>query len=160
MKTSCVLTLVVSSFTASLAAAPALAQEDVHLADDGVTVTLADVLASIDQPSTLAAVDYVTSVLVHVAGLGMLLGGFDDALCLNLLSSPCGDHGATGLALILAGGASATLGLIGLFVSIGVDVGSGRRRNADNAAHADTASLDVRISPSENGGTFSLVGTF
>lgn len=163
MKTSSLLTLalVVSSFTAALAATPALAQEDVHLADAGATLTLADAeeLASINQQSTLATAGYVTSVIVHIAGLGMLFGGSVASFCLNFSGSGCGDRSGP-FALIAVGGAAAGIGLIGLFVSIGVDVGSGRRRNAWNAAHGGTASLDVQITPSENGSTFSLIGTF
>lgn len=121
-------------------------------------------LASIDHLSTLATAGYVTSIAVHIAGLGMMVGGSIGGFCLNLSfsgGSSCPDR--TGWNILAGvGGAMAGVGLIGLFVSMGVDGMSGRRRNAWRARYGlgPLADVDVALAPTEGGASLALSGSF
>lgn len=117
-------------------------------------------LASIDHLSTLATAGYVTSIAVHIAGLGMMVGGSIGGFCINWGGS-CPDRTGWNI-LIGVGGAMAGVGLIGLFVSMGVDGMSGRRRNAWRTRYGlgPLADVDVALAPTEGGASLALSGSF
>lgn len=150
-------------------ASPAAAQDlDVEVAldrlDPAARTEARAELASIDELSSLATAGYVTSIAVHIAGLGMMTVGSIGGFCLNLSfsgGSSCPDR--TGWnTLIGVGGAMAGAGLIGLFVSIGVDGMSGRRRNAWRSRYGidGVTDLDVAFAPTEGGASLALSGRF
>lgn len=120
-------------------------------------------LDSIDHQSDLATAGYVTSTITHVAGMGMMFGGAIGGFCLNLGSlygggSSCPDR--TGWNVLAGVGAGMTVvGLVGIFVSIGVDVGSGRRRN-EWRERFGIADLALSVAPSDDGAVVTVAGRF
>lgn len=114
-------------------------------------------LASIDHQSGLATAGYVTSTIVHVAGMGMMAVGSIAGFCISFTSS-CPDR--TGWNVLAGVGAGmAVVGLAGIFVSIGVDVGSGRRRNEwrEEFRLEDVA---LSVAPSDDGAVLLVSGAF
>lgn len=113
-------------------------------------------LASIDAQSSLATAGYVTSVISHVAGLGMLVGGAIGGFCIDF-GGGCGDRSGWH-ALAGVGAVVSSVGLIGIFVSVGVDVDSGHRRRDFRRRYG--LDVDVAVAPTDGGGTFAVLGSF
>jgi hypothetical protein len=114
-------------------------------------------LASIDYQSSLATAGYVTSVVSHVAGIGLMAVGAIGGFCIDLSGGGCGDrsgwHALAGIGAVMA-----SVGLIGIFVSVGLDVDSGHRRR-DWRRRYDL-DVDVAVAPTDGGGSFALIGRF
>lgn len=146
---------IVSCVLGSVSAASAQAR--LHL-DSEATLTLghdahARELASIDSQATAATVLYVTSISLHIAGLATIVGTGIAGFCIDWGGGSCADRREIGVTGAILGGIAAGIGLAGMFVAIGLDVGSGRRRHALEAAH-------LSFAPATDGGMVALSGTF
>ncbi len=147
---------------ALVSASTAHAQEDValrieQLESPELRLEARNELASIDYQASLATAGYITSVISHVAGLGMMFGGAVGGFCISFSSGGCGDRSGWH-ALVGIGTAMASVGLIGIFVSVGLDVNSGhRRRDLRRRLGLD---LDVAVAPTDGGGSFAVLGRF
>lgn len=140
--------LAVSSIASAQSHAPSLDPELALTRPD-------DELASIDAQSTAATVLYVTSVTLHVAGIATIVGTGIAGFCIDWGGGSCASARDLGTNGAIIGSVIAGVGLVGLFVAIGLDVGSGRRRREHQAGHAT-----LSIAPSDGGATISFAGTF
>lgn len=132
-------------------------EAELELVDPARRAEAAAELASIDHQSDLATAGYVTSTIVHVAGVGMMAVGSIAGFCISFTSS-CPDR--TGWDVLTGLGAGfAVVGLAGIFVSIGVDVGSGRRRN-EWREELGVEDLALSIAPSDDGAVLLVSGAF
>ena len=149
---------IVSCVLGSVSAASAQARA--HL-DSETTLTLGQgaqsrELASIDSQAMAATVLYVTSVSLHVAGIATIVGTGIAGFCIEFGGGSCADRREISVTGGIIGGIAAGIGLVGMFVAIGLDVGSGRRRHALGEAH----SAHLSFAPSTDGGMVALAGSF
>lgn len=111
-------------------------------------------LARIDEQARLATAGYVTSTVLHVAGLGLATVASIAGFCIG----DCPDRG-TWSAVIGIGAALTIGGLIGIFVSVGLDVDSGNRRTAWRERYG-VSDVAFSLTPIEDGALGVLVGRF
>jgi len=112
-------------------------------------------LRAIDAEADAATALYVTGVILHVGGLGAMVGTGIAGFCISFTSSCSGAHELAQNGSII-GGSIALLGLVGIFVGVGLDVDSGHRRRDLGAR----PSLALDFAPSTDGASLSLRGTF
>jgi hypothetical protein len=142
------------------AASAASAQSHAPALDPELTLTLhADArtreLASIDSEARAATALYVTAVTLHLGGIATMFASAIANFCIPL-SGTCDDAHERALPGEIMGGVFAGLGLVGLFVAIGLDVGSGRRRHALGTS----GEVALSIAPSTDGASLTLRGSF
>lgn len=117
-------------------------------------------LAEVDYQASLATAGYVASVISHLIGAGLTVtGALMDAFgsfCLGF-AGDCYDRErwrvVTGLGIGIA-----SVGLIGIFVSIAVHVDSHERRREIHHRHG--LDVDLTLAPTDRGAALAVVGRF
>lgn len=142
-----------------LSAAPAAAQSSAPRLDPQAALALDASydreLRAIDAEADAATALYVTGVILHVGGIGTMVGTGIAGFCISFTSSCSSAHDLATNGNII-GGSLALLGLVGIFVGVGLDVDSGHRRRDLGTR----PSLALDFAPSTDGASVSLHGTF
>ena len=120
-------------------------------------------LEAVDRQADLATAGYVTSAILHVGGLVMAVAGIAGGSCVSLsIAGPgpgCSSNALTWNLLAGSGIGLSVAGLAGIFISIGVDVGSGRARDAWRE-HFGLTNLALSVAPSDDGAILTVAGRF
>ena len=109
-------------------------------------------LASIDAESQAATALYATGLVLHLGGIATFFGSAIAGFCISFNTSSCASEHDLARTGMLIGGIAAALGLVGIFVGVGLDVDSGNRRRD----HAERRTLLFGL----DGSSLSLRGTF
>lgn len=112
-------------------------------------------LAHVESLASAATAVYVTSVVLHVVGLGVAVGTGLATFCLSFGGS-CPDRSGADAAIV-SGLIGSGVGLAGIFVGLGFDGASGRGRNRLRREHP---SFDFSAAPTQGGAALSLLGRF